>query len=548
MSGNPKAAAQPDLTQRQRQILKLLQAGKVNKEVARELDIGVGTVKQHIVALFKKLNVTNRAMAVSRGMDILHEQENHGSKLSVDGLLERRPCVVLSVALPEDASQLAVRLMHGALVALASSNDAVFLARKGNAGDVIFGIQRVTEYDLAIALQTARAVYSDLLAADAGMAEKMRGCVSAGLAIASMKRFGGWTGEAIASAVIASARELLNNTPPGCLSFDVATLDLIGVFGIGRSQEVTPVMAFSELENLHWTGTRRAHPLFGRADELATLDAAMSEAAKGNGGLIHVEGEMGMGKTRLCDEVLQHCLSLGGQAKYFRCLPAVLGSGLYDSGKRANCGVEEVSAHLRAKPVCPPELAILDDFHLLTREQQDLLSAAGAEAVANGKLVIFSGRRGVIGSGSHPAESINLRRLSADAIHALVRESLGKDAAKAGASEVQDISSEAAGVPLFAVELARHHDVELLALPLLVVVTARLDSLSLDRHFLRAVARNPVDATLDEVAEILGETAESLRPQLEHAMTAGVLSRSADGYLSFTHPLLRRAIDCLVME
>jgi len=547
MSGTPKAAAQPELTQRQRQILKLLQAGKVNKEVARELDIGVGTVKQHIVALFKKLNVTNRAMAVSRGMDMLHGQENHGAKLNVDGLLERRPCVVLSMALPEDANHLAVKLMHGTLVALASANDAVFLARKGNAGDVIFGIQRVTEYDLAIALQTARSVYDDLLSADAGMAEKMRGCLTAGLAIASMKRFGGWTGEAIASAVIASARELLNDTPPGCLAFDSATLDLIDVFGIGGSQEVAPVMAFPTLKKLHWTGSRRAYSLYGRADELATLDAAMSEAAKGYGGLIHVEGEMGMGKTRLCDEVLQHCLRLGGEAKYFRCLPAVLGKGLYDNGKCANCTVEEVAARLSAKPVCSPELVIVDDFHLLPREQQELLSAAGTEAVGIGKLVIFAGRRGVIGSGSHPAESINLRRLSAEAIRALVCESLGKDAAKAGASEVQDISSTAAGVPLFAVELARHHDVGRLALPLLVVVTARLDGLSLDRNLLRTVARNPA-TTVEDIAETLGEVAESLRQQVERATAAGVLSRSADGYLSFTHPLLRRAIDCLVME
>lgn len=126
MNGKAKNSPPPELTQRQRQILKLLQAGKVNKEVARELDIGVGTVKQHIVALFKKLNVSNRAMAVSRGMDIINGQESRGTALTVDGLLERRPCVVLSIALPEDTNPTAVRLMHGTLAALASANDAVF--------------------------------------------------------------------------------------------------------------------------------------------------------------------------------------------------------------------------------------------------------------------------------------------------------------------------------------------------------------------------------------------------------------------------------------
>lgn len=549
MNGNAKAAPQPELTQRQRQILKLLQAGKVNKEVARELDIGVGTVKQHIVALFKKLNVRNRAMAVSRGMDMLHEQESHGPTLTVDGLLERRPCVVLSVALPEEASQMAVRLMYGTLAALASANDAIFLARQGNAGDVIFGIQRVTEYDVAVALRTARAVYDDLSSLDAGMAEKMRGCLTAGLAVASMKRFGGWTGEAIASAVIGSARELLNDTPPGRLAFDAAVLELIEVFGIvGQQQAVSPFLPFQELNNLYWTGSRRAYPLVGRVAELTKLYAALVDAAKGRGRLVHIEGEMGMGKSRLCEEISKHCLRQGGVTAFYRCLPEVLGKSLYDIQGRMDCSAEDVAAVLCATPALLPELAIVDDFHLLCGEQQALLSMAAAEAVGKGKMVIFSGRRGTGGSGDHPAEMINLRRLSANAVETLVRGTLGKDAAKANSGEVQDISRMAAGVPLFAVELARHHDVERLAMPLLVVINARLDSLHLDRNLLRAVAKNSLDVTLEDIAATSGDDVEFLRQQVERTVAAGVLSRGAEGALSFTHPLLRRAIDCLVME
>ena len=548
MNGTAKTAPQPELTQRQRQILKLLQAGKVNKEVARELDIGIGTVKQHIVALFKKLNVTNRAMAVSRGMDRRHKQERRGSTLAAEGLLERRPCVVLSMALPEEANQTAVRLMYGTLAALASASDAVFLARQGNAGDVIFGIQRVTEYDVAIALQTARAVHDDLLALDAGMAEKMRGCLTAGLAVASMKRFGGWTGEAIASAVIASARELLNGTPPGQILFESASLDLIEAFGIGGQQGVSPTVSFKELKNLHWTGSRRAYPLVGRVAELSKLHAALIDATKGCGRLIHVEGEMGMGKSRLCEEISKLCLRQGGTAAFYRCLPEVLGKSLYDTEREMGCSLKGVVEAINAKPVHSPELVIVDDFHLLCEEQQVLLSAAAADAVENGKMVIFSSRRGVRRSGDHPAETISLRRLSAKAVEALVRRTLGKDAAKASSSEVQDISTMAAGVPLFAVELARHQDVERLALPLLVVINARLDSLHLDCNLLRAMAKNSVAATLEEIAATMGEDVKSLQQQVERTVAAGVLSWGAEGRLSFTHPLLRRAIDCLVME
>ena len=548
MGENPKAVPQPELTLRQRQILKLLQAGMVNKEVARELDIGVGTVKQHIVALFKKLNVSNRAMAVSRGMDIRHKQENQNTTLMVDGLLERRPCVVLTVALPGEASQRAVRLMYGALAALASANDAIFLTRQGNAGDVIFGIQHVTVYDVAIALQTARTVYDDLLALDPDMAENMRGCLTAGLAIASMKRLGGWTGEALASAVIASARELLGNTPPGQITFDSAALDLIEVFGIGGQQEVLPVLPFHKLKNLHWTGSRRVYPLVGRDTELAILDVALKETTQGHGRLIHIEGETGMGKSRLCEEIMQHCLGLGGRAAFYRSLPAVLGMSLYDAAGKTDCSIENVVAALNAKPAFSPDLIIVDDFHLLLREQQLLLSAACATAVKNGKLVIFSGRRGASKRSDYPAETITLRRLPAKAIEALVRGTLGKGVIKGKASKIREISGMAAGVPLFAVELTRHHDLQQLALPLLVVISARLDSLHLDRNLLRAVAKNSTATTLEEIAATLNEDVELLRQQAERTVAVGVLSWDATGGLSFNHPLLRRAIDSLVME
>jgi DNA-binding CsgD family transcriptional regulator len=559
MNGVMQGAQQPELSQRQLQILKLLQAGKVNKEVAQELGIGLGTVKQHLVAIFKKMKVSNRAMAASQGMEIFHEQESRSATLPKVDLLECRPCVVLSIALPPEASTMAVKLMYGSLAAMASANDAVFLARNGNAGDVVFGIQRVTEYDLAVALQTACAVYDDLLAMDAQIvekseiAEKLCGCMTAGVAFASMKRFGGWTGEVIASAAITSARELLNDVLPGRFVFDSAALDLIELFGVEGTQEISPTMLLQELKNLRWTGSRRAYHLVGRVTELTKLYAALTGAAKGQGKLILVDGEMGMGKSSLCDAIAKLCLKQEGKVSFFRSSPPVLGNGLYDNVKGVACSAEQVAAWLRAQPAQFPEMVVVDDFHLLSKEQQALLSEAGAEAVGNGKLVIFSGRRGGrenIGHyfGANTTESISLRRLSKQAIQVLVRNALGKGAIKGRAGKVQRITSAAAGVPLFAVELARHHETEQLALPLRAAITTRLDSLHLDRNLLREVAKTAVGANLDEVAMTLGENIETLRQQMERAVAAGVLSCSAEGWLSFTHPLLRRVIENLDME
>ncbi len=538
---------QPELSQRQQQILKLLQAGKVNKAVAQELGIGLGTVKQHIVAIFKKLNVSNRAMAVSQSMELFNGQKNRPTTLPLADLLESRPCVVLSIALPADASHRIVKLMYGCLAASASANDAVFLARNGNAGDLIFGIQRVTEYDLAVALQAARHVYDDLLETDAETAQSLRGCLTAGIALASMQRFGGWTGEAVASAAIATARELLNEVPAGQFLFDATALDLIELFGIGGARELSPAMGFTELKKLHWTGARRAYQLVGRDAELSRLNAALTEATKGNGRLILVKGEMGMGKSSLCVAIAKRCLQQEGAVSYCRCLPPALGSALYNTVSETEYSVEEVVALLCVRPVRRPELVVLDDFNLLTKEQQIPLVAAVATAVENGKLVIFSGRTGLRENISIPAETISLHRLPTSSIQTLVRNALGKGTIKGRAQKVQRITSAAAGVPLFAVALARHHD-QALALPLRVAINARLDSLRLDHTFLREVAKNSAGAHLEEVATMLGEDVETVRPQMERAVASGVLSHSVDNWLAFTHPLLRMAIGNSVVE
>lgn len=52
------------LTPRQREVLSLLGQGKSNKEIARVLQLAEGTVKLHVTAILKALNVNNRTRAV----------------------------------------------------------------------------------------------------------------------------------------------------------------------------------------------------------------------------------------------------------------------------------------------------------------------------------------------------------------------------------------------------------------------------------------------------------------------------------------------------
>ncbi|MFT4231816.1 MAG: response regulator transcription factor [Leucobacter sp.] len=53
------------LTAREAEVLSLLAAGRNNTEIARELFVGVATVKTHINALFAKLGVRDRAQAIA---------------------------------------------------------------------------------------------------------------------------------------------------------------------------------------------------------------------------------------------------------------------------------------------------------------------------------------------------------------------------------------------------------------------------------------------------------------------------------------------------
>ncbi len=52
------------LTDRQVEVLRLLSNGKPNKLIARDLGISEGTVKIHLAAIFRALNVRNRTEAV----------------------------------------------------------------------------------------------------------------------------------------------------------------------------------------------------------------------------------------------------------------------------------------------------------------------------------------------------------------------------------------------------------------------------------------------------------------------------------------------------
>ncbi|MCU9848858.1 response regulator transcription factor [Defluviimonas sp. WL0024] len=70
-AGGATATADPldDLSKREEEILRLVAAGKSNKEVGRELDLQEKTVKHYMTSILQKLHVRNRVEAAVMARD-----------------------------------------------------------------------------------------------------------------------------------------------------------------------------------------------------------------------------------------------------------------------------------------------------------------------------------------------------------------------------------------------------------------------------------------------------------------------------------------------
>ena len=69
----PKADPFADLTDREREILRMVAAGKANKEIAAELVISERTARTHVSNILRKLGLASRTQAalwaVREGLD-----------------------------------------------------------------------------------------------------------------------------------------------------------------------------------------------------------------------------------------------------------------------------------------------------------------------------------------------------------------------------------------------------------------------------------------------------------------------------------------------
>jgi len=71
----PLPADAPRFTSRQLDVLRLLAEGRSTKDIARTLELGPGTVKIHLAAIFRALNVRNRTEAVVAAQALTEAQQ-----------------------------------------------------------------------------------------------------------------------------------------------------------------------------------------------------------------------------------------------------------------------------------------------------------------------------------------------------------------------------------------------------------------------------------------------------------------------------------------
>jgi class 3 adenylate cyclase/tetratricopeptide (TPR) repeat protein len=339
-------------------------------------------------------------------------------------------------------------------------------------------------------------------------------------------------------------------------------------------------------------------PLVGREREMAVLFSACESARNGNGGLIEVVGEAGIGKTRLIDELRAQCGGITGllasceqyesSTPYFafRRLLWAVADIAEEGGKRAaarlrrrveseapelihwlpllaipmdlpvpatreseelepafrKSKLHEVVTAFLARFLQQPTLLVFEDVHWMDGASSDLLHYLCEDAPARPWLICVTRRHQETGFYSAPdtaAPTMRLEPLNAEASTALAR--AATEDALLPLHAVAAIAERAGGNPLYLQELVIASSVEagLETLPASIeaVIASRVDKLAPeDRTLLRYGAVIGPSFSLGLLGRILpGETLD--------ATIAGRLSEFVDlepgGSFRFRHALFR---------
>jgi class 3 adenylate cyclase len=301
----------------------------------------------------------------------------------------------------------------------------------------------------------------------------------------------------------------------------------------------------------------RVGPLVGRDAEVTQLRAAWSQATKGSGSVVILEGEPGVGKSRLAYE-LQQLVQPQGQWVTIACSPRTVGTpfgpfaeiiesltpvhGRSPEERRADLLNAIVGWALGLATDYPAVLHI-EDLHWADPSTEEVLERIDDGVGQQRLLLLVNTRPG--GASSWVSRSgvrtIRLEPLGDVEIHSLVESAAGGLLTD---DVVNDIVERADGLPLFADQLVA---AMLTAAGRIVPATlqaslmARLDQLGAE---LRTIAQqaSAIGRTFDDelVVALMGPTVDT-GTAIERLVEAGIIGPVRGGEHRFRHALLQDA-------
>ncbi len=342
---------------------------------------------------------------------------------------------------------------------------------------------------------------------------------------------------------------------------------------------------------------RSAAPLIGRVAELQALQSAIDDARAGRASVIVVDGDAGVGKTRVLNELTAASVQRGVQLMVGHCVdlgsappPYLPFSEAFArlAGEQPDLIVELLTAHPQIARLLPrresngaddriergelfaavlaafaelarrqPVLLVIEDVHWADQASRDLLGFLFTRVGSEQFALVVSYRsddlhrrhplRPVVAEWARlPAvERIHLDPLPPEDVRTLVQ---AMHARPLGEADVASIVSRADGNPFFAEELIsaaeRCDDAQQLPWHLADLLLVRLDGLSDDgRRAVRVAAVAGRRVSHDVLVEVVDLPPERLDTALREAIEAHILelTPSGRGY-TFRHALLAEAV------
>ena len=331
--------------------------------------------------------------------------------------------------------------------------------------------------------------------------------------------------------------------------------------------------------------------LSGRTSEVQQIQALMDDAAAGSMRTIYLEGEAGIGKSRLTSEVVMIAVARGfkifqGRAEEleqnrpfgpllqaFQCFPGsgdprregivdLLSPAASQGGGRAErFGITDAFAALLENESSSPTLVVLEDLHWADPETLVTIRVMQRHLAYQPVLMLVNFRPlprpkeldALLRISDAQSAHFPLQPLDAEEVRVLVQNLLG---AEIGEGLIEEVKG-AGGNPLFIGELVHalsqegaitidegRAEVEKVELPptLRLTILRRIGTLPSEAvDLLRIASILGSSFTLSDLAAISGRSSVALLDPINVAMAAGVLNADVSKF-TFRHDLLREAI------